>query len=104
MHAGDVRWKEPVMSVSPTVAKTGNAGRASVRIDEAGLTAKVAEVLDRWPSAGLAAGVVRGGSLEGAVALAIRHGLHHRAYRPAHATAIHACGIPHELEGLGEMR
>jgi CubicO group peptidase (beta-lactamase class C family) len=52
------------MSVSPTGAKTGNAGRASVRIDAAGLKAKVAEVLDRWPSAGLAAGVVRGGSLE----------------------------------------
>jgi CubicO group peptidase (beta-lactamase class C family) len=49
--------------VSPTDTKTGNAGRASVRIDEAGLEAKVAEVLDCWPSAGLAAGMVRGGTL-----------------------------------------
>jgi CubicO group peptidase (beta-lactamase class C family) len=39
-------------------------GQAAPGTDEAGLDAKVAEVLDRWPSAGLAAGVVRGGSLE----------------------------------------
>jgi CubicO group peptidase (beta-lactamase class C family) len=32
-------------------------------IDAAGLSARVAEVLGRWPSAGLAAGVVRGGTL-----------------------------------------
>jgi CubicO group peptidase (beta-lactamase class C family) len=32
-------------------------------IDKAGLSARVAEVLGRWPSAGLAAGVVRGGVL-----------------------------------------
>ena len=52
------------MSASPTGTKTGNTGRASVGIDEAVLKAKVAEVLGRWPSAGLAAGVVRGGSLK----------------------------------------
>ena len=33
-------------------------------MDERQLTAKVAAVLDRWPSAGLAAGVVRNGSLQ----------------------------------------
>lgn len=33
-------------------------------MDERQLTAKVAEVLDRWPSAGTAAGVVRDGSLQ----------------------------------------
>jgi CubicO group peptidase (beta-lactamase class C family) len=51
------------MNVSPASQK-GNAGRASPRIDEAGLKTRAAEILDRWPSAGVAAGVVRGGSLE----------------------------------------
>jgi CubicO group peptidase (beta-lactamase class C family) len=32
-------------------------------IDEPGLETRVAEVLNRWPVAGLAVGVVRGGSL-----------------------------------------
>jgi CubicO group peptidase (beta-lactamase class C family) len=52
------------MSVSPTGPKMGAAGPAPPGIDEAGLKARVAEVLDHWPAAGLAAGVVRGGSLE----------------------------------------
>ena len=39
-------------------------GSAQLGIDDISLKAKVAELLDRWPSAGLAAGVVRGGSLE----------------------------------------
>jgi CubicO group peptidase (beta-lactamase class C family) len=33
-------------------------------VDELQLRGKIAEVLDRWPSAGLAVGVVRDGSLE----------------------------------------
>jgi len=52
------------MSASPTGTATGDAGQALPGIDEADLKATVAEVLDRWPSAGLAAGVVRGGGLE----------------------------------------
>jgi len=52
------------MSASPAEATTGNAIRAAVRIDDAALAARVAEVLDRWPSAGLAAGVIRGGHME----------------------------------------
>jgi len=64
MQAGDASRKEPVMSVSPTGPTMRAAGQAPPGIDEAGLTARVVEVLDRWPSAGLAAGVVRGGSLE----------------------------------------
>ena len=35
----------------------------SAGIDEAELTARVGEVLNHWPVAGLAAGVIRGGSL-----------------------------------------
>ena len=38
--------------------------RRGTRIDHLDLKAKVAEVLDRWPSAGVAVGVVRDGSLE----------------------------------------
>ena len=44
-----------------------NAGRGngtSARIDDRDLEQKIAEVLGRWPAAGLAAGVVRDGSLE----------------------------------------
>jgi len=52
------------MSAPPAEPSTGNAGQAAPGVDDAGLRATVAEVLDRWPSAGLAAGVVRGGSLE----------------------------------------
>ena len=52
------------MSAPPTETNTGNAGQAAPGIDDAGLKATVAEVLGRWPSAGLAAGVVRGGGLE----------------------------------------
>jgi len=44
-------------------AETGNAGQAPPGVDDVGLRATVAEVLARWPSAGLAAGVVCGGSL-----------------------------------------
>ena len=51
------------MGASPTDTRTKHAGNASLRIDKAGLSTTVAEVLDRWPSAGLAAGVVCGGSL-----------------------------------------
>jgi CubicO group peptidase (beta-lactamase class C family) len=51
------------MSVSPTGPKMRAAGQAPPGIDEAELTARVAGVLDRWPSAGLAVGVVREGSL-----------------------------------------
>jgi CubicO group peptidase (beta-lactamase class C family) len=52
------------MSVSPAETKTGNAARAPAGIHEASLRTKVAEIMDRWPSAGLAAGVVRDGTLE----------------------------------------
>jgi CubicO group peptidase (beta-lactamase class C family) len=64
MQAGDISRKEPVMSVPPTGPEMRAAGPAPPGIDEAGLKVRVAEVVDRWPSAGLAAGVVRGGSLE----------------------------------------
>jgi hypothetical protein len=52
------------MNASRTQSKLGAAGQAPPGIDEAGLKTKVAEVVDRWPSAGLATGVVRGGTLE----------------------------------------
>jgi len=52
------------MSASPTQPGPGAAGQPRPGIDDIGLKTKVAEVLDRWPSAGLAAGVVRGGTLE----------------------------------------
>ena len=51
------------MSVSPTGPAMTAAGPAPPGIDEAGLRARVTEVLDRWPSAGLAAGVIYGGSM-----------------------------------------
>jgi CubicO group peptidase (beta-lactamase class C family) len=51
------------MSVPPTGPAMRAAGPAPPGIDEAGLKARVAEVLDRWPSAGLAAGVISGGSM-----------------------------------------
>jgi CubicO group peptidase (beta-lactamase class C family) len=51
------------MSESPTEPKMRVVGQAPPGIDEADLTVKVAEVLDLWPSAGLAVGVVRDGSL-----------------------------------------
>ncbi len=51
------------MSVSSTGPAMRAAGKAPPGHDEAGLMAKVAGVLDRWPSAGLAVGVVREGSL-----------------------------------------
>jgi CubicO group peptidase (beta-lactamase class C family) len=51
------------MSTPPAEPGTGNAGQAPPEVDDVGLRAAVAEVLGRWPSAGLAAGVVRGGSL-----------------------------------------
>jgi CubicO group peptidase (beta-lactamase class C family) len=50
--------------MSLTEPKTSTANRASARIDDLELKLKVAEVLNRWPSAGLAVAVVRGGSLE----------------------------------------
>src|SRR6266542_2290645 len=52
------------MSASRTQSKLRAAGQAAPGIDDIGLKTKVAEALDRWPSAGLAAGVVRGGTLE----------------------------------------
>ena len=51
------------MSASPAETMGWAAGPAPSGIDDNSLKSKVAEVLDRWPSAGLAAGVVRGGSL-----------------------------------------
>jgi CubicO group peptidase (beta-lactamase class C family) len=51
------------MSVSSTGPAMRAAGPAPPRIDEAGLQARVAEVLDRWPSAGLATGVIYNGSM-----------------------------------------
>ena len=42
--------------------EAGNANGASVRIEESDLERRVAEVLDRWPSAGVAVAVVRDGS------------------------------------------
>ena len=52
------------MSVPSTATNGMAAGQAPPDIDDNSLNAKVAEVLGRWPSAGLAAGVVCGGSLE----------------------------------------
>jgi CubicO group peptidase (beta-lactamase class C family) len=52
------------MSASPTGPNTRAADPATTGIDDISLRAKTAEVLGRWPSAGLAAGVVRGGSLQ----------------------------------------
>jgi CubicO group peptidase (beta-lactamase class C family) len=52
------------MTGSPIRPKTGVVGQARPGIDEAGLNARVAEILERWPSAGLAAGLIRSGSLE----------------------------------------
>jgi CubicO group peptidase (beta-lactamase class C family) len=52
------------MNVPPTGTKGRAAGPARPEIDDNNLKAKVTEVLGRWPSAGLAAGVVCGGSLE----------------------------------------
>ena len=52
------------MSASRTQSKLRAAGQAPPGIDGTGLKTEVAEVLDRWPSAGLAVAVVRGGSLE----------------------------------------
>jgi len=52
------------MSASRTQSKIRAAGEAPPGIDDTGLKTKVAEIMDRWPSAGLAAGVVRGGTLE----------------------------------------
>ena len=52
------------MTVPPTQTTGRAAGSAQHGIDDSSLKARVAEVLSRWPSAGLAAGVVRGGSLE----------------------------------------
>jgi CubicO group peptidase (beta-lactamase class C family) len=47
-----------------TEPRAGQANGASAPINELDLKLKVAEVLDRWPSAGLAVVVVRDGSLE----------------------------------------
>lgn len=52
------------MSTSLTEPKAGPAGSAPARVNDVDLRVKVADVLDRWPSAGLAAGVVRDGRLE----------------------------------------
>lgn len=53
------------MSTSTTRArpKPRRAGPAPARIDDLDLQARVAQVLNRWPSAGLAVGVVRDGGL-----------------------------------------
>ena len=51
------------MTISPTEANRSQANGAGARSDELDLKPNVAEVLDRWPSAGLAGGVVRDGSL-----------------------------------------
>jgi CubicO group peptidase (beta-lactamase class C family) len=47
-----------------TESTTSQTNDASAPIDEADVKRKVAEVLDRWPSAGVAVAVVREGSLE----------------------------------------
>jgi CubicO group peptidase (beta-lactamase class C family) len=52
------------MSTSLTEPQQVRLGSASAPVDEADLRQKAAEVLDRWPSAGVAAGVVRDGRLE----------------------------------------
>ena len=52
------------MSVSSSSPRTAAAGERPVGVDGAALTPKVTQMLDRWPSAGVAVGVVRGGSLE----------------------------------------
>jgi CubicO group peptidase (beta-lactamase class C family) len=51
------------MSISATGPKMRAAGQAPPGIDEADLAARVAGALGRWPSAGLAVGVVCEGSL-----------------------------------------
>jgi CubicO group peptidase (beta-lactamase class C family) len=44
--------------------ESGHPNRALSRVNDHDLRPRVAEVLDRWPSAGLAVGVVRDGALE----------------------------------------
>jgi CubicO group peptidase (beta-lactamase class C family) len=52
------------MTTSRTEPTSRHLSTASARSDELDLKLKVGEVLDRWPSAGLAVGVVRDGSPE----------------------------------------
>ncbi len=51
------------MNESLTSVTTGRPTQATAGMDEVGLSDIVARVLNRWPSAGLAVGVIRGGSL-----------------------------------------
>ena len=51
------------MSGSFILPTSGHPAQAAAGIDEVGLRAIVARVLNRWPSAGLAVGVIRAGSL-----------------------------------------
>ena len=62
-HDG-TRRKDAAMSASRTQSKLRAAVQAPPGINDVGLKSTVAEVVDRWPSAGLAAGVVHGGTLE----------------------------------------
>jgi CubicO group peptidase (beta-lactamase class C family) len=51
------------MRTSVTGDRTGGDGRMAAGLDEADLRARVVAALDRWPSAGLAVGVVHDGEL-----------------------------------------
>jgi hypothetical protein len=48
---------------APTATRTARMTVEADRVPGAGHAAKLAEILNRWPSAGVAAGVVRDGSL-----------------------------------------
>jgi CubicO group peptidase (beta-lactamase class C family) len=50
--------------MSLTEPKTAQSNGAAARIDERDLKLRVAEALDRWPSAAVAVAVVRDGSPE----------------------------------------
>ena len=56
--------RPPAPAQSQPWGEAGHADGASVRIDESDLERRVAEALDRWPSAGVAVAVVRDGSPE----------------------------------------
>lgn len=54
--------RDAVVSASLNGPTAGQASRTFERVDDLDLKAKVVEVLERWPSAGVAVGVVRDGS------------------------------------------
>ncbi len=58
-------WKaRHTMTASLTDPKIGHSDHEFLGIDELGMKARIAGILNRWPAVGLAVGVVRNGSLE----------------------------------------